>query len=81
MAGYLPDARRHAEKIENYYEHAGDKGYAQAVYHWDQLASLVFSAMNSKRYKNEAPVINSIRKSMQQKMDEMKLREKGSNNK
>ncbi len=49
MAGYLPDARRHAEKIEYYYKYAGDKGYAQAVYHWDKLASLLFSAMNSKR--------------------------------
>lgn len=81
MAGYLRDARRHAENIEYYYKHAGSRGYAQAVYHWDKLASLVFSAMNSKRYKDEAPLINSIRQSMQQMMDGMKLREKDSDNK
>lgn len=81
MAGYLRDARRHAEKIEYYYKYAGSRGYAQAVYHWDKLVSLVLSAMNSKRYKNEAPLINSIRRSMQKMMDEMKDREKDPDNK
>ena len=78
MAGYLSDARRHAERIKYFHKYADRNGYAQAVYHHDKLSSLVFKAMNLKKYKDEAPLINGIRKSMQKLMDEMKDREKGS---
>ena len=74
MAGYLSDARRHAEKIEYYHKYAGSRGYAQAVHHQDKLSSLVFKAMHSKKYKSEAPLINNIRTAMQKLMDEMKER-------
>jgi hypothetical protein len=77
MGRYLRKARRHAQKIEYYYDYSGEKGYAQAVYHWDKLAGLVFGAMNSKRDKSDAPIIQEIRKRLQQKMDEMEER-KGS---
>jgi hypothetical protein len=81
MAGYLSDARRHAKKIEHYYQHAGSRGYTQALYHYEELTRLVFSAMKSKKHKGKASLINSIRMSMQKMMDEMKDREKGSDNK
>jgi hypothetical protein len=74
MGRYLKEAYRHADKIRYFHEHAGEKGYAQALYHWDRLIGLVFSVSNSKKYKNEEPLINSIRKSMQPLMDEMEAR-------
>ncbi len=79
MGRYLREARRHAEKIEYYYDHAGRNGYVQAVYHWDRLPGLVDGAMHSKKDKGEAPLIHAIMKSMQPMMDEMKKREIGSN--
>jgi len=81
MSKYLRDAYRHAEKIEYYHEHAGSRGYSQALYHLTKLANLVFSARNSKKYKNEEPLIHSIMQSKQQMVDEMKDREKDSGNK
>ena len=74
MSGYLSEARRHAEKIKHYYDHGGSKGYSQSLYHYKMLSSLVFKAMRSKKYKEEAPLINSIRTSMEKLMDEMKDR-------
>jgi hypothetical protein len=79
MGRHIREARRHAQKIEYYYNHAGEKGYAQAVYHWDKLADLVFGAMNSKKHKGEAPIIQEIRKRLQPKMDEMEERKGGPN--
>ena len=76
MAGYIKDAHRHAEKIKYYYENAGSRGYDQAIYHFDKLTGLIFKAMQSNRYKGEAPLINSIKKDMQPLMDEMENRKK-----
>lgn len=76
MAGYMKDAHRHAEKIKYYHENAGSRGYDQAIYHFDKLTELIFKAMQSTRYKGEAPLINSIKKDMQALMDEMKNRKK-----
>ena len=47
MAGYMKDARRHAEKIKYYYENAGSRGYDQSIYHFDKLKELIFKAMQS----------------------------------
>lgn len=80
MAGYLTDAKRHAGKIEYYHKYAGSSGYSQALYHFDKLAGLVFKAMQSQKYKGEAPLINTIRTEMQKLMDDMQEREKSSDN-
>lgn len=77
MAGYLPAARHHAEEIERLYEHAGTNGYAQAVFHWNELATLCLRAERSKRHKNDAPLINAIRNDVKLMMEEMKHRQKG----
>ena len=73
MAGYLPEAQRHAEKIDYFYKHAGTRGYSQALYHLDEIASLAIKAQNSEKYREEVPVIHGIMKSMQEMMDKMKL--------
>lgn len=77
MAGFLRDARRHAERIEYFHENAGGRGYDQAVHHFGELTGLIFRARQSNRYKDEAPLINIIKKDMQTLMDEMKNRKKG----
>lgn len=76
MAGYFKEAQRHVEQIKYFYDNAGSRGYDQAVYHFNELTGLIFKAMKSKRYKDEVPLINSIKKDMQTLMDEMKNRKK-----
>jgi len=66
----LKDARHHAEKIEYFYNHAAERGYQQAVFHWDELCNL---ERNAK--KNEQGIIHALRKSCQTIMDEMRRKE------
>lgn len=75
MGRYLRDARHHVKKIEHYYKYAGKRGYAQAEYHWNELSGLVHRAMRSKNDKGDAPLIQAIRESVKDMMDEMKERE------
>ncbi len=75
MGKYLNDARHHVEKIENYYNYAGERGYGQAVYHWDRLSELALRAMQSKNDKDDLGMIQELRKSCKLMMDEMKNRE------
>jgi hypothetical protein len=75
MGRYLHDARHHAEKIEHYYKYAGERGYRQAVGHWNDLADLIRRARNSKNDKSDAPSIQEISESVKNMMDEMKERE------
>ncbi len=79
MGRYLRDARRHAEKIEYYYEHAGVRGYSQAEYHWNRLSRCLLGATRSKNEKSYAAIIQGIRQSSQPMMDEMKQRSTNQN--
>ncbi len=72
MGRYLRDARRHAEKITHYYEHAGTAGYSQAEYHWNKLSESMVRATRSKNDKSDAPVISGIIDLCRTMMDEMK---------
>ncbi len=80
-AEHLSKIRHHAEKIEYYYKYAGSRGYAQAVYHIEELIYLLFRARASEKYKEEETLINGIRLEMEQKMAEMKERAEVSSNK
>ena len=77
MSEFLGDARRHAEKIEHYYAHAGAFGYAQAAHHQAQLHDLLGRAAKSKRGQNDVIAIQEILKDVCPKMEEMLKREKG----
>ena len=74
MGRYLSKARKHAEKIKYFYDHAGERGYSQALYHWNKLSSLALRASRSKRDKNDAPLIQEIKNSLKNMMDEMEER-------
>jgi len=76
MGRYLSKARHHAERIEYYHKIADQHGYAQAVYHWEQLSGLAYRADRSKNDKSDTPMILGIRESVQYMMDEMKERAK-----
>lgn len=73
--GKMDDARRHAKKIEYYYHHAGERGYGQAIYHWDRLSELALPTIQSKNDKGDLGMIRELRKSCKLMMDEMKSRE------
>lgn len=75
MAYYSRDARRHAERIDYYYAHAGEFGYAQAHYHLTELEKLLQRANRSTRGMSDLPVIQAILDGVRPKMDEMKRRE------
>ena len=66
----LREAQRHAEKIKDFYDNAGNKGYSQAMHHWSELTKITRNAP-----ENDKPVINSIRLEMRKLMEEMKERE------
>ena len=74
MGRYLREARQHAKKIEYFYDHAGESGFSQARYYWDELSSLALRASRSKRDKNDAPLIQEIKNSLKNMMDEMEER-------
>jgi hypothetical protein len=78
MGRYLSKAKFHAQQIQHYYDYAGSAGYSQALSHWIDLSSLVGRAMRSKNDKSDAPVIQSIRESVQHMVDEMKKRQTSS---
>ena len=60
MSQYESKARHHLERIGYYHENAGPRGYAQAKYHYNELAKLQMGVHYSKKYKNEAPIIASV---------------------
>jgi hypothetical protein len=68
----ISKARRALEKIQYFYDNAGPKGYSQALFYYNELATLTMSAQRSKKYQNEAPIINDFRKQAEPLMGEMK---------
>jgi len=72
MGRYANEARRHAERIEHYYKHAGTTGYAQAEPHYSKLSGLIGRAARSKNDKNDAVIVQCIRDSCTQMMQDMK---------
>jgi len=72
MGRYLHEAKRHAKEIEYFYEHAGEGGYSQALYHGGKLSSLAQRSSQSKSGKKDTPLILAIIKELQNKMNEMK---------
>lgn len=79
MGRYLNEVRRHEKKIRHYYDHAGSRGYSQAIYYFSQLAEIMVRASRSTKNQGEVPIIHSIYKSVQSLMDEMKRREEADN--
>jgi len=69
---YESKAKHHLERIQYYHENAGPRGYAQAKYHYNELAKLQMVVQYSKKYKNEAPIIASFGKQAEPLMKEMK---------
>jgi hypothetical protein len=78
MGKYLKEARHHAEKIRYYYNQGGTKGYSQAEYHYEKLSELILRAEKSKKYKNDAFIIQTIKISAYDLMKEMRNRQKPS---
>lgn len=71
---YLSKARHHVRQIEDYYDHAGDLGYDQAIYHWHQLLDLMGRAYESEKHKADAQWIRLRMESVKPKMEEMEKR-------
>ena len=74
MWRYLSKARGHLGEVQYYHRFAGDLGYKQAKYHYDELCSLIGRSMQSKNDKHDAPVIAALRESAAVLMDEMRKR-------
>jgi len=69
MGKYANKARYHEKQIRYYHATAGENGYKQAMYHWDELGRLRLSGD-----KTDAIVISEIIKSLDEIMTEMKDR-------
>lgn len=78
MGRYLRDARHHLDQIRYLYDNAGDAGYGQAEYHWNELFRLLRSAQKSKNDKADAPMIQGLLDSAKPMMDELKKKESNS---
>src|SRR4051812_25980187 len=77
MATYLNDARKHAEKIEDYYSNAGASGYSQSEFHEIAIDKLLKRAHESQHAKNDVAAIQDILTKARAKMQEMKTRQIG----
>jgi hypothetical protein len=75
MGRYEREARRHAQQIQYYYNHAGAMGYSQARYHYSRLSDLINRALRSKHEKSDAVVIQILNKSADLLMQEMRRRQ------
>ena len=51
MAEYFNDAKRCAGEIKYYYDHAGAKGYQQALFYFNRLNALLHEARLFQKYK------------------------------
>jgi hypothetical protein len=51
MGQYESKARHRLERIRYYHENGGPKGYAQAKYHYNELARLQMAAQYSKKIR------------------------------
>jgi hypothetical protein len=74
MGKYLTEARRHIKKIEHYRNHAGIRGYDQAIDHWNELSDLMLRAQRSRKDSGDASMIHALRESTKPLMDEMEQR-------
>ena len=72
MGQYESKARHHLERIRYYHENAGPRGYAQAKYHYNELARLQMAAQYSKKNKGDAGIIAIFREQAEPLMQEMK---------
>lgn len=75
MGRFLKDARQHVEKIQYYHEHAPFRGYAQAYPHYSKLGELMLRAEKSKNDKRDVIVIEALRESVSDLMEEMRKRD------
>ena len=75
MGRFLKDARHHVERIQYYHEHAPFRGYAQAYPHYSKLDELILRAEKSKSDKRDVPVIQELRESVSDLMEEMRKRD------
>jgi hypothetical protein len=71
MGQYESKARHHLERIRYYHENAGPRGYAQAEYHYNELARLLMAAQGSKKNKSDAGIIAIFREQAGSLMAEM----------
>jgi hypothetical protein len=75
MGRFLKDARHHVERIQYYHENAPFRGYAQAYPHYSKLDELILRAEKSKSDKRDVPVIQELRESVSDLMEEMRKRD------
>jgi hypothetical protein len=75
MGKYLKEAGHHAEKIQYYFDHAGPNGYSQAKHHYDELSNLQMRAYKSSKDQGETSIIQALKKSADQLMEQMRKRE------
>lgn len=67
---YLNDARRHAEKIKYYYDHAGANGHSQALYHYHELGECY--SKSARRHDGDAAALQIMYVNAGKLMEEMK---------
>lgn len=72
MSRYESKGTHHLEQIRYYHENAGPRGYAQAKYHYNELAKLQMAAYRSKNNKGDASIIAILREQAGSLMQEMK---------
>ena len=72
MGQHLNSVRKHADKIEHFYKHAGANGYSQAEPYWNMMSKQLTSALRSKNDKNDVGEIQVIIQSLKPMMIEMK---------
>jgi hypothetical protein len=71
---YLKEAIHHKNQIKYFFDNAREKGYPQALHHWDELNEVVRRARDSKTGKHEEPMILEIMKDATPMLDEMKAK-------
>jgi hypothetical protein len=74
MGQYLTEARKHAERIEHYYNLPGAPAYQEAKYYLNKLEGLPAKAGRSRRDKPDVKVILEILKKSREQVHEMAIR-------
>jgi hypothetical protein len=75
MGRFLNDAKHHIERIQYYHENAPFRGYAQAYPHYSKLDDLMLRAEKSKSDKRDVSVIQALKESVSDLMEEMRKRD------
>ena len=71
MGQYESEARHYPKRIRYYHDNGGPRGYAQAKYHYNELARLQMAAQHSKKNRGDAGIIAIFREQAEPLMQEM----------